>query len=555
MRGKLCAIIANLASGLSCAGLWQKSRKNLHQNSDLIWCVHFISGLFWCVRVPVVDIFPMKFILKFFPEITIKSGPVRKRMSRQLTENLRVLLRRFDADAKVVQEWDNLEVFIPGEDDERAAAAGDLLSCVPGIAKIARVRAYPLGDLDHIYECVRSTWGTALHGKTFCVRVKRTGKHSFSSMDVERHVGGRLLHEAGAAGVDLHNPELQVRLEIRQDTLYIVEQTLPGLGGFPLGSQESVLALISGGFDSTVACYQSIKRGLRTHFLFFNLGGVAHEVGVKEIAFYLWNRFGASHRVKFVTVPFDGVVNEILTKVDPSCMGVVLKREMLRAAGRVADEAGLDALVTGEAVSQVSSQTLTNLAIIDRASSKLILRPLAFADKGTIIDQCRAIGAEHFAAAIPEYCGVISVRPSAHLRLDKVEAEESRMDPQVLQEALTKAKVQSIDSVMKSVERGLNQVVEVSAPAPDQLIIDIRHPNERELRPLRLPDREAAPLAIPFFTLNSEFPRLDASRHYLLYCAKGVMSQLHAAHLQDAGFKNVGVYRPDNQSAAVEGAE
>src|SRR5690606_39712898 len=94
----------------------------------------------------------MKFILKYFPEITIKSGQVRKRMSRQLTENLRVLLRRFDPQATVQQEWDNLEVFVPGEDDERAAAVADLLTCVPGVAKLARVRAYPLGDLEQIYE-------------------------------------------------------------------------------------------------------------------------------------------------------------------------------------------------------------------------------------------------------------------------------------------------------------------------------------------------------------------------------------------------------------------
>lgn len=498
----------------------------------------------------------MKFILKFFPEITIKSGPVRKRMSRQLTENLRVLLRRFDPQATVQQEWDNLEVFVPGEDDERAAAVADLLACVPGIAKLARVRAYPLGDLDQIYDCAQRAWGAALTGRTFCVRVKRTGRHAFSSTDVERHVGGRLLHETGAAGVDLHNPELLLRLEIRQDTLYVVEQTFAGLGGFPLGTQEAVLALVSGGFDSTVACYQSIKRGLRTHFLFFNLGGMAHEVGVKEIAFYLWNRFGSSHRVKFVTVPFDGVVQEILTKVDPSCMGVVLKRVMLRAASQIADQAELDALVTGEAVAQVSSQTLTNLAIIDRASSKLVLRPLAFMDKGAIIDQCRAIGAEHFSAAIPEYCGVISVRPSAHLRLSKVEAEEARMDGKVLADALMKAKVQSIDSVMRDVERGVAQVAEVSSPAPDQVVVDIRHPNERELRPLRLSGAHIAPLAIPFYSLNSEFSQLDRSRQYLLYCAKGVMSQLHAAHLRDAGFENVGVYRPrEDRAAEVDGDE
>jgi thiamine biosynthesis protein ThiI len=227
---------------------------------------------------------------------------------------------------------------------------------------------------------------------------------------------------------------------------------------------------------------------------------------------------------------------------------------MLRAASQVAEQAELDALVTGEAVAQVSSQTLTNLAIIDRASSKLVLRPLAFMDKGAIIDQCRAIGAEHFSAAIPEYCGVISVRPSAHLRRDKVEGEEARMDMQVLAKALASAKVQSIDSVMTDVARGVTHVSEVSSPAPDQVVIDIRHPNERELSPLRLPGVHIAPLSIPFYSLNGEFSQLDRSRQYLLFCAKGVMSQLHAAHLRDAGFDNVGVYRPRNQGVA-EGAE
>lgn len=494
----------------------------------------------------------MKFILKYFPEITIKSGPVRKRMSRQLTENLRVLLRRVDPTATVEQEWDNLEVFIPGEDEVRAAAVADLLACVPGIAKIARVRAHRLESMEQIFHKTIEAWGGALQGHTFCVRVKRTGKHPFTSTDVERYVGGRLLHESGAAGVDLHQPECLVRLEIRQDTFYVVEQTFAGLGGFPLGSQEAVLALVSGGFDSTVACYQSIKRGLRTHFLFFNLGGMAHEVGVKEIAFYLWNRFGSSHRVKFVTVPFDGVVNEILTKVDPSCMGVILKRLMLQAASRIADEAQLDALVTGEAVAQVSSQTLTNLAIIDRVSSKLVLRPLAFMDKGAIIDQCRAIGAEHFAASIPEYCGIISVRPSAHLRLDKVEAEERRMDMGILDAALAKASVQPIDAVMRDVQRGINQIEEVKVATAHQVVIDIRHPHERDVRPLRMRKQAVAPLQIPFYSLNTEFPRLDASRQYLLYCAKGVMSQLHAAHLRDAGFDNVGVYRPSEATPAEE---
>jgi thiamine biosynthesis protein ThiI len=488
----------------------------------------------------------MKFILKYFPEITIKSDPVRKRMSRQLTENLRILLRRFDAGTKVVQDWDKLEVFVPGEEAERVAAVSDLLACVPGIANFSQVKVHSATDLESIYQHTHATWAEALAGKTFCVRAKRKGQHNFTSSDVERFVGGGLLQNSAARGVDLHQPDIVVKLEIHDDQLYVVERAYTGLGGFPIGTQDAAMALVSGGFDSTVASYQSIKRGLKTHFLFFNLGGKAHEVGVKEIAFYLWNRFGSSHRVKFVTVPFEEVVAEILDKVDPSCMGVVLKRMMLRAAGQIADQAGVEALITGEAVAQVSSQTLPNLAIIDSVSSKLVLRPLAFMDKGAIIDQCRAIGAEHFAAQVPEYCGVISVRPSAHLRASKVETEEARMDDKVLANALQRARIDPIDAVMGDIDRSLAHVEIHKTTNAQHRVIDIRHPQERELYPLELPDGADAPLTLPFYRLNSEFPQLDTSKFYLLYCTKGVMSQLHAVHLRDAGHENVGVYRPEN---------
>ena len=117
-----------------------------------------------------------------------------------------------------------------------------------------------------------------------------------------------------------------------------------------------------------------MKRGIRTHFCFFNLGGHAHELAVKEVAYYLWHRFGASHHVRFVTVPFEDVVTEILDKVDNSQMGVILKRMMVRAASKVAEEFDIKALVTGEAVAQVSSQTLTNLSVIDAATDTLVLK-------------------------------------------------------------------------------------------------------------------------------------------------------------------------------------
>lgn len=482
----------------------------------------------------------MHFVVKLFPEITIKSAPVRKRMTKQLRNNLRKLLQPLDSHIRVEMDWEKIEITGP-EDHELAVQMADVLARTPGIANFSRVQHFALGDFDDILDKTLSVWADKLAGKTFVLRVKRSGKHEFTSHDVERQVGGGLLHQSEAAGVKLKNPDITVKLEIRHDQLYVIEETTPGLGGFPLGSQDSVISLISGGFDSTVSSYLTIKRGLRTHFLFFNLGGRAHEVGVKEVAFYLWNKFSGSHRVRFISVPFEEVVSEILCNVHNSQMGVVLKRMMLRASERIAEEMGVQGLVTGESVAQVSSQTLANLSVIDSVTNTLVLRPLVTFDKNDIIDIARKIGTEEFAANMPEYCGVISVKPTTRAKEERVVKEESAFDFEVLERAIANKWVQNIDEVMDD-KVPLAQVEVFAVPQPGAVVVDIRHPDEVDVRPLKLDVSEVQ--EIPFFTLQNKFKELDGGTSYLLYCDKGVMSRLHAELLVEQGFANVAVYRP-----------
>ena len=135
--------------------------------------------------------------------------------------------------------------------------------------------------------------------------------------------------------------------------VHLIGERIDGLGGFPIPTQETVLSLLSGGFDSGVASYEFIRRGARTHFCFFNLGGDAHEVAVRQIAYFLWKKYSSSHPIKFISVDFAPIVDDILTNVDNGQMGVVLKRQMLRAAARVAHYVKAQALVTGEAIGQV----------------------------------------------------------------------------------------------------------------------------------------------------------------------------------------------------------
>jgi thiamine biosynthesis protein ThiI len=487
----------------------------------------------------------MLFVIKLFPEITIKSRPVRRRFIRILRRNLKSMLREYDENVSVTGEWDSIEVETTHTSETVITQFLDCLRCTPGITQVQMVERYPLQDFDVLSRQCLDVYAESLKGRSFAVRCKRSGRHAFTSVDVERHVGRVLLTQTEAARVKLNNPDITVKVEIRHESVFLVKQQYQGLGGFPLGSQEAVLSLISGGFDSAVSTFLTIKRGLITHYCFFNLGGADHEIAVKEVALYLWLKYHSSHRVKFVSVPFEPVVAQLLENIDDSHMGVILKRMMLRAATEVAKNLKIQALVTGESVAQVSSQTLPNLAVIDKVTDHLVLRPLITSDKQDIIDVARSIGTEDFSKNIPEYCGVISIKPTTRARIERIEREENNFDFKVLDEAIANAKVEQFPDLARNLQERSSEIRITSQLNSSDIVVDIRHPSEQEQKPLQLPapNRETQ-LEIPFYQLQSRFAELSKDQAYLLYCDKGMMSRLHAAHLYDQGFKAIAVYDP-----------
>jgi len=482
----------------------------------------------------------MKFIIKLFPEITIKSPSVRLRFIKILASNIRNVLKTVSEDIAVVRYWDHIEV--RSKNPALGEIIPDELTRIPGIHHVLAVEDREYTDIHHIFEQTLAQYRDSLEGKSFCVRVKRRGKHSFSSQDVERYVGGGLNQHIESARVQLKNPDVTVNLEVEENRLTLVTARYEGLGGFPIGTQEDVLSLISGGFDSGVSSYMLLRRGSRVHYCFFNLGGAAHEIGVRQVAHYLWNRFGRSHRVRFVAINFEPVVGEILEKVDDGQMGVVLKRMMVRAASIIAERYGVQALVTGEAVGQVSSQTLTNLRLIDNASDTLILRPLISHDKEHIIRVAREIGTEDFASTMPEYCGVISKSPTVKAVKAKIEAEEQNFDFDILNRVVEEATNVDIRTIAEQTEEEVVEVETVALLGDNDIVLDIRAIDEQEENPLKLNATEVK--SLPFYKLSSQFADLDQNRTWLLYCDRGVMSRLQALYLHEQGFKNVKVYRP-----------
>ncbi|MGB5792472.1 tRNA uracil 4-sulfurtransferase ThiI [Poseidonibacter sp.] len=484
----------------------------------------------------IPEIKTQKFIVKFFPEIMIKGPSAKRQMVGQLYNNIVKLLTRISEDINVKKFFDKIEVVCP---IEVVSEVRIKLLETPGIEQVLEALQFDkINTLDEIKTIVNETMAKEIEGKSFVIRAKRTGTHDFKSTNIEQTVGGYMLSKKTSKGVDLHNPEVTINLELVHNQLNIITCKHKGLAGFPLGTQGSILSLMSGGFDSTVASYLTMKRGMKTHFIFFNLGGVAHEIGVKQVALYLWSKFGSSHRVSFISVPFDDVVTEIFRSTHETYMGVTLKRLMLKASEKIADEMGIDALLTGESVAQVSSQTLRNLALIDQSTNKLILRPLATMNKPDIIDIAHKIGTKHFAEAMPEYCGVISKNPVVHGSYERMEKEAKAFDYSVLDTAVQNAQKIYVDEIVNDV-KDIGTMEEVNdLSSGDYTVIDIRQSDD-------CIETSAETIKIPFYNLKKEFKKLPQDKEYLFYCDKGILSQLHAQYLKDAeGRQNIKVYRP-----------
>ncbi len=227
----------------------------------------------------------MKFIVNPHPEIFVKSESVRKRFTKILESNIRNIVKNRTKGVAVFNRRDHIEV--TSESDEFYAQTLEILTHTPGIQQVLEVKQTTFTDLHDIYEQVLELNRSLIEGKTFVVRAKRRGKHEFTSIELERYVGGGLNQAVESAKVKLTKPDVTINVEVNGELLNQIIARYKGLGGFPLGTQEDVLSLISGGFDSGVSSYLHIKRGSKVHYCFFNLGGPAHEIGVKQVAHYL----------------------------------------------------------------------------------------------------------------------------------------------------------------------------------------------------------------------------------------------------------------------------
>ena len=456
----------------------------------------------------------MELMLKISGEIGTKSAPTRRRFLRVLASNARAALRRQGIRGTVEPRWSRLFV---RTDDPAAASA---LSRVFGIHSIAQTIPVRFSSLEDLVAGAVPHLEGAVRERTFALRVRRSGDHPFRSRDVAVALGDALL--SASAGVDLDHPDVELPIEISGDVARLLLDAVPGPGGLPVGVGGRALSLFSGGFDSPVATWMTMRRGMAMDLLVCDLGGCGQVDAALGVARELVGTWALGVEPVAHVVDLVPVVAALRARVDPGIRQVVLKRAMYRAGTLLAQRLGAEAVVTGEALGQVSTQTLRNLSVAEDAAGMPVLRPLIGMDKEEIIGRARQIGTHDASARVQEHCNIATGRVETAARLHTVIGAEGRLDESFIESAVNRAL--RIDLMTWTPGPSPEHVVE-EVPR-DAVVVDVREPDEGPA---------VGDVRLPFGQVGEWSTGLEASRTYLFVCSNGNRSEIVAHELRRRG--------------------
>ena len=373
-------------------------------------------------------------ILLKLGEVVLK-GLNRRSFEDKLVSNIRRRLQHYGS-FHVYSKQSTIYVEPQGESCD---LDGAYAACrqVFGIIAATRARSCPK-DKDAIFHCARHYLdGQLREAATFKVETKRADKHfPMNSMEISQYVGG-LLHDAYPhLKVDVHSPQLCVHVEVREKAAYVHGPSEPGAGGLPIGMGGTAVSLLSGGIDSPAASYMIAKRGVQLELVhFFSPPYTSQQAldKVKRLARELTPWCG---RMKLHIVPFTEIQEAIRRDCPEDHFTLIMRRFMMRLAQAVARRTGAKALVTGESLGQVASQTMDALAVSDEVCELPVLRPVIGMDKQEIVLLSRRIGTfETSIQPFEDCCTVFTPRhPKTHPHLDEVREYEKALDVEGLVE-------------------------------------------------------------------------------------------------------------------------
>ena len=371
----------------------------------------------------------MRCAIVHYHELALK-GRNREFFERQLIGNIRTALKGLGV-TRIESLRGRLRVILPESLPDQTVK--ERLSAVFGIANFSLATGVPLNlrtpDLGELAQGIGAA-AVQRTFDTFRVSAKRADKRlALTSMDVERAVGKYLCDLTGKT-VKLTAPDLTIYIELLTKDAYYYLEKVQGPGGMPVGVSGTVACLISGGIDSPVAAYRMMKRGCNAIFVHFSgrpLVSRASEDKVRELVQILTAH---QYRSKLLIVPFGEIQREIVAQAPAPYRVVLYRRLMVRIAGELASADRCWALVTGDSLGQVASQTPENLSVIEEASDLPLLRPLIGMDKLEITDQAQQIGTFPTSIEPDQDCCSLFVppHPSTKTRIDDIRRIERSLD-------------------------------------------------------------------------------------------------------------------------------
>ena len=385
-------------------------------------------------------------IVRFGGEIGIKGDWTRRTYEELVAKNIKKTLRHHGIPySKIICKRGR--IFVKTRNARETASK---LTQVFGISSVSPA-VETISNIGDIADMMVELAGDILkHGCSFAINCHRVGKHPYSSMQVCKETGKRILEKFESRGleVNLGNPQFTINVDIRDDYAYIFSETLQGMDGFPLGSQPKVTCLLSGGLDSAVACWLAMKRGCPIVPVYFDIAPFADEAATTralDVARKLFEWSIGFPRKAYI-VPHSKNLEAFIERGLGKLTCILCKRMMYRIAERIAKKEKTEGLLTGESIGEQASQTLHNLRILSDASTEYpIHRPLLGFNKLETEKIAKEINTYRISTRKVKGCTAAPKKPATKARLDIIRKIEQELEiDRMIDKSISEAKIVTV---------------------------------------------------------------------------------------------------------------
>lgn len=470
----------------------------------------------------------MNCILLRYGEIGLKSKQTRTKLERLYKQAIEEALQRNKIVNYTLKNLSGRFVLYTENLD-----SVDVLKRIPGIQSVSPASFFTFENKEDLLVQFKERAFSLVKDKIFAIKVKRVGSHGFTSMEIAKEAADTIYDNS--KGVNLTSPEIVVYLEIRNKEVYVYTKILSALGGLPPYPSNKALCLFSGGIDSPVAALQMLKRGCAVDFVHIDFLGEKVFNDVAQVYNYLIYHYAYNYQPRMFLIDGKEIMKKIQKEVPDSLKQIAVKIVFYQLAERLARKEHHFVIITGEALSQKSSQTLQSLTVINSQIIMPVLRPLIGMDKIEIMKVAREMGTLAFSERIKEYCnlaiGKVATAPTIG-DLNRIPSFQKEVDTAVEE---VKGYQNKIEVETKSEMTILNDniTIETNRNSNKFISVDIRSKSLQKSAHLN------TDLQISFpEVLDYDF---DKDKKYLIVCDFGVKSESVAHNLNKKGITVAGI--------------